>query len=508
VHTRCYEKILVKCSVNKEKPANPTGFSIDVPHKFREKSYFYPTFCEHCGQLLAGFVKQGLKCQSCGYNCHKNCMKNVPNNCGIDQKMMFEILDKIRTKETNASDTSSLQSDVSGASAGNSSIDSGRKQQLKEFERLKMKEIDEIANRKVEKKMENIYIDLTECRTKKIVMDNFNIMKLVGKGSFGKVFLVSNKTTNDHYAMKALKKDIVLQDDDVECTMLERDVCKLGNINPFLTKLYCTFQNEEFLFFLMEFLNGGDLMFHIVESKKFSEDRARFYSSEILCGLQYLHSEDIIYRFLISFFIISILINQISISISISNSNSNRDLKLDNVILDHNGHCKISDFGMCKKVGPGGKAQTFCGTPDYIAPEILKGHSYNNSVDFWSFGVLMYEMLTGYSPFHGDDEEELFQAIQHNNVPYPHNISEDSVSCMKMLLERDPVKRLGMRTSPYGQIRAHGFFKKIDWEKLEAKQIEPPFKPKVVSYKFIDFIMLNIVLLNIFCFTLLLVVSY
>jgi novel protein kinase C delta type len=140
------------------------------------------------------------------------------------------------------------------------------------------------------------YIDLRECNSKRITLDKFNIAKLIGKGSFGKVFLVINKTTSEFYAMKALKKDIVLQDDDVECTMLERDVCKLGTRNPYLTKLFCTFQNEEYLFFLMEFLNGGDLMFHIVESKKFSEERARFYAAEILCGLQFLHNEGIIYR--------------------------------------------------------------------------------------------------------------------------------------------------------------------------------------------------------------------
>ena len=106
---------------------------------------------------------------------------------------------------------------------------------------------------------------------------------------------------------------------------------------------------------------------------------------------------------------------------------------------------------------------------------------YNFSVDFWSFGVLLYEMLTGYSPFHGDDEEQLFQAIQEYEVLYPSTISEQSVSCVRFLLERDPVKRLGMKTSPHGDIRLHPFFQKIDWTKLENRQIEPPFKPKVVS---------------------------
>lgn len=209
----------------------------------------------------------------------------------------------------------------------------------------------------------------------------------------------------------------------------------------------------------MEFLNGGDLMFHIVESKKFSEERARFYAAEILCGLQFLHAEGIIYR----------------------------DLKLDNVLLDSCGHCKISDFGMCKKITNDGKAQTFCGTPDYIAPEILQGHMYNHSVDFWSYGVLLYEMLTGYSPFHGEDEEELFHAIQHNDVIYPNNITSESIACLKALLEREPSKRLGMKMSPFGSIREHPFFAKIDWLKLENKELEPPFKPKVVSHHLLSF---------------------
>lgn len=130
----------------------------------------------------------------------------------------------------------------------------------------------------------------------RITLEHFVICKLIGKGSFGKVFLVASKSTRSFYAMKALKKDILLQDDDLECAMLERDVYKLGSRNPNLTKLHCSFQNAEYLFLLMEFLNGGDLMFHIVESNKFTENRARFYAAEILCGIQFLHSEGIIYR--------------------------------------------------------------------------------------------------------------------------------------------------------------------------------------------------------------------
>lgn len=478
VHNKCYEKILTKCAGNTnskqfqdDKPNATERFNIDVPHKFRPKNYKVFTFCDHCGQLLVGLFNQGLKCESCGYNCHKNCMKNVPKNCGIDEKLLSEILSTIKTDGG--------QKAVKKSNSNESLTDDARKNNKTqnshsniEINTLKQKEIENLHIEKTRKKSEklmisdkikpqsdvkneeeNDYIDLNSCSSRKVKIGDFNLVKLVGKGSFGKVFLVTTKQENNVFAMKALKKDVVLQDDDVECTMLERDVCKLGNSNPYLTKLYCTFQNEEFLFFLMEFLNGGDLMFHIVESKKFSEDRARFYAAEILCGLKFLHTEGIIYR----------------------------DLKLDNVLLDSRGHCKISDFGMCKKIPKDGKTHTFCGTPDYIAPEILQGHYYNFSVDYWSFGVLLYEMLTGYSPFHGEDEEELFKSIQYNDVPYPNNISESSISCVKMLLERDPLKRLGMKSSPYGRIRKHPFFIKIDWQRLKNRQVEPPFVPTCKS---------------------------
>jgi serine/threonine protein kinase len=171
------------------------------------------------------------------------------------------------------------------------------------------------------------------------------MLKLIGRGSFGQVFLVQNKISKDFYALKSLKKDVVLHDPDgYECAKLERDVMKFANENQFITKLFCTFQNDEHLFFVMEFLNGGDLMFHMLQSRQFNETRARFYAVEIASAIQFLHSNNIVYR----------------------------DLKLDNIILDFEGHCKIADFGMCKKFDiENCKTQTFCGTPDYIAPEVI-----------------------------------------------------------------------------------------------------------------------------------------
>ncbi len=157
---------------------------------------------------------------------------------------------------------------------------------------------------------------------------------------------------------------------------------------------------------------------------------------------------------------------------------------MDNVLLDREGHIKIVDFGLCKMIPKYGTTHTFCGTPDYIAPEILKGNFYNFSVDFWSFGVLLYEMLTGYSPFHGADEDELFRNIQFASVKYPKDLSEESIACVKAFLERDPIKRLGMESSAYGSIKDHRFFRSINWQKLENRQIQPPFIPSVVSLNY------------------------
>uniref|UniRef100_A0A8B9RRH9 Protein kinase C delta n=3 Tax=Accipitrinae TaxID=8955 RepID=A0A8B9RRH9_9AVES len=285
---------------------------------------------------------------------------------------------------------------------------------------------------------------------RKFNIDSFVFHKVLGKGSFGKVLLAELKGKNEFFAIKALKKDVVLIDDDVECTMVEKRVLALAWENPFLTHLYCTFQTKDHLFFVMEFLNGGDLMFHIQDKGRFDLYRATFYGAEILCGLQFLHSKGIIYR----------------------------DLKLDNVMLDKEGHIKIADFGMCKEnVAGENKASTFCGTPDYIAPEILQGLRYTFSVDWWSFGVLLYEMLIGQSPFHGDDEDELFESIRVDTPHYPRWITKESKDILEKLFERDPTRRLGVT----GNIRDHPFFKTINWTALEKREVDPPFRPKVKS---------------------------
>uniref|UniRef100_A0A8C1QRK1 Protein kinase C n=2 Tax=Cyprinus carpio TaxID=7962 RepID=A0A8C1QRK1_CYPCA len=412
IHKKCIDKIIGRCTGtaanSRETMFQKERFKIDMPHRFKTYNYMSPTFCDHCGSLLWGLVKQGLKCEDCSMNVHHKCQTKVANLCGINQKLLAEALTQVSSRpESNAQSNSQ---------------DLGVYQDFN-----KSPDVNDGAP----------YGHLWEGSS-----------PLLGKGSFGKVLLAELKGTKEWFAVKALKKDVVLMDDDVECTMVEKRVLALAWENPFLTHTYSTFQTKEHLFFVMEYLNGGDLMFHIQENGRFDLYRSTFYAAEIVCGLQFLHSKGIIYR----------------------------DIKLDNVMLDGEGHVKIADFGMCKEnVFGDNRATTFCGTPDYIAPEILLGQQYSFSVDWWSLGVLVYEMLIGQSPFHGDDEDELFESIRMDTPHYPRWITVDTRDMLERLFERDPSRRLGV----VGNIRGHLFFKTVNWSALERREVEPPFKPKV-----------------------------
>eukprot|EP00064_Thunnus_orientalis_P013504 superscaffoldBa00002207_g13543 len=417
IHKKCIDKVIAKCTgsaINsKETMIHKERFKIDMPHRFKVYNYKSPTFCEHCGTLLWGLAKQGLKCEECGMNVHHKCQKKVANLCGVNQKLMAEALAIIESKQqargTRDSEIIGREGPVGVGQAGVVRAPSGLIMGLpatatpapasKDVQGISWEGPRDRSVTGALMEEEPLYAVPRKDHQPKFTIEDFALHKMLGKGSFGKVFLAELKKSGQFFAVKALKKDVVLMDDDVECTMVERRVLSLAWENPFLTHLYCTFQTKENLFFVMEYLNGGDLMFHIQNCHKFDSHRSTFYAAEIICGLQFLHSKGIIYR----------------------------DLKLDNVLLDSEGHIKIADFGMCKEnMQLDLRTSTFCGTPDYIAPEILLGQKYNSSVDWWSFGVLLYEMLIGQSPFHGRDEEELFQSIRTDNPVYPRWLTKDA----------------------------------------------------------------------------------
>ncbi|XP_062839367.1 protein kinase C theta type isoform X1 [Anolis carolinensis] len=461
IHKKCIDKVIAKCTgsaVNsRETMFHKERFKIDMPHRFKVYNYKSPTFCDHCGTLLWGLTRQGLKCEACTMNVHHKCQMKVANLCGVNQKLMAEALALIESRQQARSLHDSEQilregpveiifpekEEPSTPSVPAPSTEKKEPQGVSwETPAEDVTRSDSLVE--LEPK-QDVKADLP-----KLTLEDFVLHKMLGKGSFGKVFLVELKATNQFFAMKALKKEVVLMDDDVECTMVEKRVLSLAWEHPFLTHVFCTFQTQENLFFVMEYLNGGDLMFHIQICHKFDIGRARFYAAEIICGLQFLHSKGIIYR----------------------------DLKLDNVLLDKEGHIKIADFGMCKENMFGSsKTSTFCGTPDYIAPEILLGQKYNTSVDWWSFGVLLYEMLIGQSPFHGQDEEELFQSIRMDSPFYPRWLDKDARDILIKLFVREAERRLGAK----GNIRQHPFFKDINWDAIEERTVDPPFKPRVKS---------------------------
>ncbi|EFA85933.1 protein serine/threonine kinase [Heterostelium album PN500] len=208
-------------------------------------------------------------------------------------------------------------------------------------------------------------------------------------------------------------------------------------------------KTEDKLYFILDYVNGGELFYHLQREKKFSEDRVRYYGAEIVLALEHLHLSGVIYR----------------------------DLKPENLLLTNEGHICMTDFGLCKEGlnSPNDKTVTFCGTPEYLAPEVLQGNGYGKQVDWWSFGSLLFEMLTGLPPFYSQDVQEMYRKIMGERLTFPAHISPDARSLLELLLERDPDKRL----ADPNIIKRHPFFKSIDWELLFQKKIPPPFIPNV-----------------------------
>jgi serum/glucocorticoid-regulated kinase 2 len=288
-------------------------------------------------------------------------------------------------------------------------------------------------------------------KAKHMAIEDYDLLKVIGKGSFGKVMQVVKKDTGRIYAMKIIKKAHIVERDEVSHTMAERNV--LGKLNhPFIVPLKYSFQSSEKLYLVLAFVNGGELFFHLQKEGRFSEDRAKFYIAELLCALECLHSLNIIYR----------------------------DLKPENILLDYTGHIALCDFGLCKlNMKEGKKTNTFCGTPEYLAPEVLIGKGYTKTVDWWTLGILLYEMISGLPPFYDENTNVMYRKILQDELKFTDDMSSEVVDLLKQLLNRDGVARLG-NNGPQ-EIKAHPFFASVDWRKLMARKYAPPFRPNVES---------------------------
>ncbi|XP_065192026.1 serine/threonine-protein kinase N1-like isoform X2 [Sycon ciliatum] len=286
-------------------------------------------------------------------------------------------------------------------------------------------------------------------------LNDFKFVSVLGRGHFGKVMLAWTKQHGEIVAIKAMKKGEIVAREEFDSLMSERRIFEIINEvqHPFLVNLYSCFQTEMHVCFVMEYVCGGDLMMHIHEDV-FGETRSCFYAACVVLGLDYLHSKGVVYR----------------------------DLKLDNLLMDGDGYIKITDFGLSKEgMFYGDRTSTFCGTPEFLAPEVLTDTSYTRAVDWWGLGVLIFEMMVGESPFPGDDEEDVFDAIVNDDVRYPRYLSAESTSIMRRLMRRNAEKRLGASENDAADVKRHPFFRSIDWEALLQRNISPPVKPTIAS---------------------------
>ncbi|CAK9440530.1 uncharacterized protein LODBEIA_P46020 [Lodderomyces beijingensis] len=287
--------------------------------------------------------------------------------------------------------------------------------------------------------------------------DDFEFLRLLGKGTFGQVFQVKKKDTSRIYAMKILSKKVIVKKKEIAHTIGERNILVRTSAaaSPFIVGLKFSFQTPTDLFLVTDYMSGGELFWHLQKDGRFSEDRAKFYIAELILALEHLHDNDIVYR----------------------------DLKPENILLDANGHIALCDFGLSKaNLNNDGTTNTFCGTTEYLAPEILLDESgYTKMVDFWSLGVLIFEMCCGWSPFYADNTQQMYKNIAFGKVRFPKEIlSSEGRSFVKGLLNRNPRHRLGA-TNDARELKAHPFFADIDWNLLKAKSLPPPFKPHITS---------------------------
>ncbi|ORX52988.1 hypothetical protein BCR36DRAFT_582390 [Piromyces finnis] len=422
-HNKCSDMIIAKC-ITKGTHDHEANDSINIfisnyniPHKFKSSTNLTNGWCCHCGLMLPIGKNQISKCTECGKCCHHECKVLIPNLCGMSNEMAKSFMSAIEKAE----------------------------------QKKRRDKILEISNR------HTILVAKTSVKApKKAIkpptLDDFHFITVLGRGSFGKVMLAEDKVSKKLYAIKMLKKQYIVEKDEIHSMMSEKSVfLTVSSINhPFLVNLHSCFSSASRIYFVMEYAQGGDLIYH-VRQNNFTHSRAKFYLCEVLLALEYLHKKNIIYR----------------------------DLKLDNILLTVDGHIKITDYGLCKEnMDVSTTTTTFCGTPEFMAPELLKGHPYTRAVDWWTFGILTYEMLVRGAPFKGSDDEELFRNIIESQPFYPQHMGREAIQLTSLLLMKDPRKRLGASQADAKEIKSHPYFKNVDWQAMLEKRVPVPYVPK------------------------------
>ncbi|KER30080.1 hypothetical protein T265_13256, partial [Opisthorchis viverrini] len=414
-------------------------------HKLVGRRFNRNAQCAYCHGRIWGLGQPGFKCIGCRLLLHRRCRGCIRHKCGDPMDMPFYpnnvTVDKVSTLVPDISNEGDRTTPVPMPSSQPDPYYLGSDQsRLKANEQMRYVGISNPAfvdNRKPrnhveeppsdyssrmipirEDRLAEMSVISTPATVGQVGLQDFKMLKVIGRGSYAKVFQVEHIPTNRIYAMKVIKKETISDEEDIEWVQTEKHVFECATNHPFLVGLHSCFQTDSRLFFVIEFVNGGDLMFYMQRSLRLPEDYARFYAAEICLALNFLHERGIIYR----------------------------DLKLDNVLMDSEGHIKLTDYGMCKEGIIGDvMTSTFCGTPNYIAPEILKSENYSFSVDWWALGVLMFEMLAGRSPWEGigqsanpdqNTEDYLFQVILTRPIRFPRSISVRATNILRAFLTK------------------------------------------------------------------------
>ncbi|KAG0418341.1 Protein kinase C theta type, partial [Dictyocoela roeselum] len=380
-HKKCANYILYNCPAAKKIEELKLIKRYDIAHTLDKTKGLGFRWCGHCGLYIA-INTNCLHCKKCGKYFHMECSSFLFNSCQLE----FEF-----------------------------------RKAMADFQPPPPEKVALVS---------------------KTTINDFSLVRVLGRGSFGKVMFCKHKKSGEFIALKILKKEMVINSNNIAYLELERKILQMVTeySHPFLMKMHYCFQDTQNVYFGTEFLAGGDL-YHAVFKDKLPEDRIRLYACEILLGLEFLHSKGIIYR----------------------------DMKLDNVLIGGDGHVRIADFGLCKdNIEPLEKTNTLCGTPDTLAPEVLKNVGYTKDADWWSFGIVLYEMYETEPPFNGETDEDLANAILNEDVCFITNFGDVAQDLIKKLLEKDPTKRIGYGFDDGAEIRKHKYFEGVNWDEVLA----------------------------------------